>query len=880
MLWHLRAGLDFDDPQQRSLWGATLLGFFFLWRKSEYLHEGSKPAKHGLCVRDIRFTTAWEEVATSEDQVHEVHIKLTSSKTDQRRGGVTLRLSRSGSFWLCPIPAIWELRRIAIAAGAKADESLCTTLAPDGTRVAINESQVKALLRDTARRMDKDPSAYSTHSLRSGGATALFKGGATDLAIQKFGRWRSDAFKSYAHIDDVEIAQLAGRIAFGGTASPHPSPKSSLAAFRLSKVPTFVHNEDDKLAPAVHVRNVEGKALHGDGSVSMRVAMFTDALGSKESAWVYHLMSTKKFVPATMTEKDWDTLVDEFYTEYIGDKTYRESMYEKVTQKDGERFTEYVMRVALWAAVAGQQLDEERKIRIVVQGVVDRQLHAALWQISEDSLSWDEFEPKAKRLMASADAHARKTKTKRAKAYRVAQATAPMDVSLQVNAARTGGPPSHGNVMPAAAPTPFPASATPAPSAPGRTVQGCHVYGEPGHYRSNCPQAQHLASCDFHGAHIGHTSDDCNVLKNARRYAEAMMRAQAAQPADNTAGTSPLGSHYPVAGAATARTGHNEGRNPSTDAALATARDEDDEGRTPLSETRSEECSKEEPTPVAVPAAASREDDAVSPSKDPEGVPSQWAGDDILQTLVTALTPEEIDNVGNVQEVDDMSTADTMADVESGAPTVHTIAPGDLEVHRVHFERCELVESGYPQLLVPAVCDGEPSKLLFDTGAMTVKGVGGGHLAVLGQCLVTIQLGQSTFVQPFVVCPGLTHDGILGMDFVLTHGVSMISLRDEITLQLAPSGAGQDPSPTEIEEADAGMVVVAASNVEVLQHHPRSTREQRWRVRCDDGVQRRVSEQEVPEDMITRFVSKVNHVDEVTQVYLDDLRDGLAASAE
>ncbi|KDO19806.1 hypothetical protein SPRG_14668 [Saprolegnia parasitica CBS 223.65] len=208
MLWHLRAGLNFDDPQQRSLWGATLLGFFFLLRKSEYLHEGSKPAKHGLCVRDIRFTTAWEEVATSEDQVHEVHIKLTSSKTDQRRGGVTLRLSRSGSFWLCPIPAIWELRRIAIAAGAKADEPLCTTLAPDGTRVAINESQVKALLRDTARRMDKDPSAYSTHSLRSGGATALFKGGATDLAIQKFGRWRSDAFKSYAHIDDVEIAQL------------------------------------------------------------------------------------------------------------------------------------------------------------------------------------------------------------------------------------------------------------------------------------------------------------------------------------------------------------------------------------------------------------------------------------------------------------------------------------------------------------------------------------------------------------------------------------------------------------------------------------------------------------------------------------------------
>ncbi|KDO25563.1 hypothetical protein SPRG_20682 [Saprolegnia parasitica CBS 223.65] len=316
------------------------------------------------------------------------------------------------------------------------------------------------------------------------------------------------------------------------TTSP-TSPKSSLAAFRLSKVPTFIHKEDDKLAPAVHVRSVEGMALHGHGSVAMRVTMFIDALGSKERAWVFHLMSTKKFVPATMTEKNWGTLVDAFYTEYIGDKTYRESMYEKVTQKDNERFTEYVMRVALWAAVAGQQTDEERKMRIVVQGVVDRQLHAALWQISEDSLSWDEFEHKAKRLMASADAHARKAKNTRSKSYRVAQATVPTDENLQVTAARTGGPPSHGNQMPAATPAP-----SPAPSTPGRTGQGCHVCGEPGHYRQNCPQAQHLASCDFHGAHIGHTSDDCYVLKNARRYAETMTRAQTAQSTDDMAGTS------------------------------------------------------------------------------------------------------------------------------------------------------------------------------------------------------------------------------------------------------------------------------------------------------------------------------------------------------
>ncbi|EQC24763.1 hypothetical protein SDRG_17344 [Saprolegnia diclina VS20] len=60
MLWQMRAGLDFNVPQQRSLWGAALLGFFFLLRKSEYLHEGARPAMHGIRVKDVRFTTRFE----------------------------------------------------------------------------------------------------------------------------------------------------------------------------------------------------------------------------------------------------------------------------------------------------------------------------------------------------------------------------------------------------------------------------------------------------------------------------------------------------------------------------------------------------------------------------------------------------------------------------------------------------------------------------------------------------------------------------------------------------------------------------------------------------------------------------------------------------
>ncbi|KAG6958809.1 hypothetical protein JG687_00009156, partial [Phytophthora cactorum] len=38
---------------------------------------------------------------------------------------------------------------------------------------------------------------YSTHSLRSGGATALLKGKADSLSIKLLGRWMSNGFENY-----------------------------------------------------------------------------------------------------------------------------------------------------------------------------------------------------------------------------------------------------------------------------------------------------------------------------------------------------------------------------------------------------------------------------------------------------------------------------------------------------------------------------------------------------------------------------------------------------------------------------------------------------------------------------------------------------------
>lgn len=67
-------------------------------------------------------------------------------------------------------------------------------------------------LKKTATRMGLEPRQFATHSLRRGGATAMFLGGTKDLTVQLFGRWRSNAYKVYTCIDTKQLVKLSSRM--------------------------------------------------------------------------------------------------------------------------------------------------------------------------------------------------------------------------------------------------------------------------------------------------------------------------------------------------------------------------------------------------------------------------------------------------------------------------------------------------------------------------------------------------------------------------------------------------------------------------------------------------------------------------------------------
>ena len=62
-------------------------------------------------------------------------------------------------------------------------------------------------------RVPRRPAPPSSHSLRRGGASALFAAGSSRLLIQQLGRWASDAFHAYLWESHEDTLGLAGKMA-------------------------------------------------------------------------------------------------------------------------------------------------------------------------------------------------------------------------------------------------------------------------------------------------------------------------------------------------------------------------------------------------------------------------------------------------------------------------------------------------------------------------------------------------------------------------------------------------------------------------------------------------------------------------------------------
>ena len=146
-------------------------------------------------------------------------IMMLPCKNMQHMNGKTVPLVVGGGGAFIDAPAeLLNLRRVDPVAAA---EQSSTPLFRNSDGSAITEGQVRQTIKLLMADVGAAAADFGAHSLRIGGATALYKAGASHIDIMTMGRWSSDCYRLYVRAclgHSVHWSRLAASTAVDYTA--------------------------------------------------------------------------------------------------------------------------------------------------------------------------------------------------------------------------------------------------------------------------------------------------------------------------------------------------------------------------------------------------------------------------------------------------------------------------------------------------------------------------------------------------------------------------------------------------------------------------------------------------------------------------------------
>ena len=208
----LKGLLNLKDPDQICLRATVLTGWFFMLRMGEFLTTNSKhapPGRHPLHMEDVQPLCGGKPTQWGA-HVDEISIHISGSKTDWMNQGCVRSHTRvspeSPNADICVVQAfIMLFGEFPAKFGKRTDLPIASWR--DGS--AIPAEAVTALLRAAAAKSGNSPSAYSLHSLRSGGETALYQATHDIDLVARFGRWETKSISAYLWESHQMLAGLS-----------------------------------------------------------------------------------------------------------------------------------------------------------------------------------------------------------------------------------------------------------------------------------------------------------------------------------------------------------------------------------------------------------------------------------------------------------------------------------------------------------------------------------------------------------------------------------------------------------------------------------------------------------------------------------------------
>ena len=196
--------VDWENPDAVTMWCAIAIAWFFAMRMSEYLgkstqneHNKDNNARHPILADAIEPLIDGRR-AEWPDDIGEISICLSGSATDR----LNQCAARPRNLIPTSVPNsnLWPVRRLAKLwkiCPPKFQMNREREFATWRSGTPIKPGRVVALLRMAVSEQGLNPAAFSPHSMRSGGATDLYRATENIELVARMGRRGTSSISAY-----------------------------------------------------------------------------------------------------------------------------------------------------------------------------------------------------------------------------------------------------------------------------------------------------------------------------------------------------------------------------------------------------------------------------------------------------------------------------------------------------------------------------------------------------------------------------------------------------------------------------------------------------------------------------------------------------------
>eukprot|EP00435_Cladocopium_sp_Y103_P076135 s50_g78.t1 len=193
------------------LMAAVTVAWFYMLRAKEFCDSNGVDEEMIARGVDFRFSRDGQQALGAD--ANEITFQFRKTKTDQLAFGESKTLNATGTEHLCPVAAMERMRAIWPTRFGRDHGDGMKPLFRWSSGIALKRLEVQSLLQQAARGVGLPPSRFMSHSLRIGGATALYQSTGEIELVKRMGRWSSSAVQRYLHDGGDTIPKVSQKMA-------------------------------------------------------------------------------------------------------------------------------------------------------------------------------------------------------------------------------------------------------------------------------------------------------------------------------------------------------------------------------------------------------------------------------------------------------------------------------------------------------------------------------------------------------------------------------------------------------------------------------------------------------------------------------------------